>query len=103
MFQLAFPQPAMLSGADMQKILVAIRAGANKSVLQQLAEDIRIKMNPHPGNQKTENVPRLNGEEVPGMQHKYKETVLYFPSEASALGGKERRQTRRKKESNPFN
>ena len=83
MFQLAFPQPAMLSRNDMQKIQVAIRAGTLKSILQRLAEDIRNKMNPHPANQKTENVPRLNGEELPGMQHKYRETVLYFPSEVS--------------------
>ncbi|GAB7355315.1 hypothetical protein MBLNU459_g5848t2 [Dothideomycetes sp. NU459] len=38
-------------------------------------------MNPHPANQKTENVPRLDGKELPGMQHKYRETVLFFPSE----------------------
>ncbi|KAK5994356.1 putative L-lysine 2,3-aminomutase [Cladobotryum mycophilum] len=81
MFQLAFPQPAMLSQNDMQKIQVAIQAGTLKSMLQRLAEDIRNKMNPHPANQKTENVPRMNGEEIAGMQHKYRETVLYFPSE----------------------
>ncbi|GAB1312747.1 Lysine 2,3-aminomutase [Madurella fahalii] len=81
MFQLAFPQPAMLHRPDLQNIMQASRIGIPKAELQRLAEQIREKMNPHPANQKTENVPRLHGEELPGMQHKYRETVLFFPSE----------------------
>lgn len=83
MFQLAFPQPAMLASQDMQKISHAVRNGTPRAGLQQLADETRKKMNPHPANQKTENVPRLNGQEMPGMQHKYRETVLFFPSEVS--------------------
>ncbi len=37
-------------------------------------------MNPHPAGQMTHNVPMLNGEPLDGLQHKYKETVLFFPS-----------------------
>ncbi|KAI1733757.1 hypothetical protein F4680DRAFT_462861 [Xylaria scruposa] len=81
MFQLAFPQPAMLSQSDLGKIKSSVRMGQPKPVIQQLAEEIRRVMNPHPANQKTENVPRLNGVEIPGMQHKYRETVLFFPAE----------------------
>ncbi|KAH8647688.1 hypothetical protein BX600DRAFT_389394 [Xylariales sp. PMI_506] len=81
MFQLAFPQPAMLAQTDLQKIMMAIQIGSSKTALQGLAENIRTRMNPHPANQKTENVPRMDGKEIPGMQHKYRETVLYFPSE----------------------
>ncbi|KAI8953186.1 hypothetical protein F4801DRAFT_588371 [Xylaria longipes] len=81
MFQLAFPQPAMLAPCDLQKIKSSMRMGQPKPVIQQLAEEVRRAMNPHPANQKTENVPRLNGVEIPGLQHKYRETVLFFPSE----------------------
>ena len=45
-------------------------------------EKIRNKMNPHPAGQKALNVPRVNGEDIPGMQHKYRETALFFPTEA---------------------
>lgn len=38
-------------------------------------------MNPHPAGQKEENVPSLDGVPVQGLQHKYRETVLFFPSE----------------------
>lgn len=85
MFQLAFPQPAMLTSTDLQKMLVAVQNELPKTDLQQLAEQIRKKMNPHPANQRTENVPRLRGKEMAGMQHKYRETVLFFPSEVGDL------------------
>ncbi|KUJ21670.1 uncharacterized protein LY89DRAFT_694197 [Mollisia scopiformis] len=81
MFQLAIPQPAMLGPTDLQKMMAALQKELPKTDLQQIAEEIRKKLNPHPANQKTENVPRLRGEEMPGMQHKYRETVLFFPSE----------------------
>ncbi|KAL2168850.1 hypothetical protein VTG60DRAFT_6752 [Thermothelomyces hinnuleus] len=81
MFQLAFPQPAMLHRPDLERIMEAMRARMSRAGLQQLAEEIRRGMNPHPANRKAENVPRLRGAEVPGMQHKYRETVLFFPSE----------------------
>jgi KamA family protein len=37
-------------------------------------------MNPHPAGQLDLNVPRLDGRPLPGMQHKYRETVLCFPA-----------------------
>jgi L-lysine 2,3-aminomutase len=43
---------------------------------------IRHELNPHPAGQRELNVPRLpNGEEVTGIQHKYRETLLFFPSQ----------------------
>ena len=85
MFQLSFPQPAMLTSTDLEKIQLAVQSKLPKTDLQQVAEEIRRKMNPHPANQRTENVPRLRGQEMPGMQHKYRETVLFFPSEVGNL------------------
>ena len=83
MFQLAFPQPSMLNQGDLDRIQSAAKAGVSKAGIQHLVEPIRQKLNPHPANQKTENVPRIDGEEIPGMQHKYRETALFFPSEVS--------------------
>ena len=40
---------------------------------------IRKELNPHPAGQVEHNVPEINGEKLMGMQHKYKETVLFFP------------------------
>ncbi|KAI9877109.1 MAG: hypothetical protein M1830_004760 [Pleopsidium flavum] len=81
MFQLAFPQPAMLQSSDLERMCDATRAGVPRVHLQNMAESIRKKMNPHPASQKQENVPKLDGVDMPGMQHKYRETVLFFPSE----------------------
>jgi KamA family protein len=39
-----------------------------------------MRMNPHPAGQMTHNVPRVNDAPLKGLQHKYKETVLFFPS-----------------------
>jgi KamA family protein len=36
-------------------------------------------MNPHPAGQMELNVPTVGGEKLPGCQHKYRETVLFFP------------------------
>lgn len=38
-----------------------------------------MQLNPHPGDQLQANVPQLDDEPVPGLQHKYRETVLVFP------------------------
>lgn len=81
MFQLTFPQPEMLHKEDLDVMSRATREGLPKSELQRLADGIRGKLNPHPAHQKEENVPKENGNDLPGMQHKYRETVLFFPSE----------------------
>ncbi|KAI9700671.1 MAG: hypothetical protein M1836_002040 [Candelina mexicana] len=81
MFQLAFPQPAMLHEQDLGLMSNATQAGVSKVELQNLAEAIRKKLNPHPSHQKQENVPKVENEDMPGIQHKYRETVLFFPSE----------------------
>ena len=39
-----------------------------------------MALNPHPAGQMTHNVPLHNEEPLPGVQHKYLETVLFFPS-----------------------
>jgi KamA family protein len=40
-----------------------------------------MRLNPHPAGQLSLNVPRVDGRALPGMQHKYRETVLFFPTQ----------------------
>lgn len=78
-FQLTFPQPGMLEPADLAKVTSLVRAGASTQQIRPVADGIRLKLNPHPAGQLEHNVPRLDGTPLPGLQHKYKETVLFFP------------------------
>jgi len=41
---------------------------------------IQNGMNAHPGGQMTMNVPWMDGKRMDGMQHKYTETLLFFPN-----------------------
>lgn len=82
MFQLSFPQPDMLAAADLAAMKQLIAADAPAAEQQELARKIQAKLNPHPAGQMEVNVPRLDdGTPLPGMQHKYRETVLFFPSQ----------------------
>ena len=78
-YQLTFPQRGMLSDDDYTTIATLIHRGA-KAELRAAADAIRLRHNPHPAGQMTYNVPRLDGKPLPGLQHKYAETVLFFPS-----------------------
>ena len=50
--------------------------------MKALAQEIRAELNPHPAGQLELNLPRdEQGEVIPGLQHKYRETVLFFPSQ----------------------
>ncbi len=80
-FQLTFPQPEMLAPDDFKLIADLLRSNADKEKLKSAANKIRNKLNPHPAGQSSLNVPVLNNKDLPGMQHKYRETVLFFPSQ----------------------
>ncbi|MEV6108104.1 lysine 2,3-aminomutase [Streptomyces sp. NPDC051940] len=81
MFQLVFPQRGMLVESD-ERALAALSADpGTKAGLRTQVARIRGRLNPHPSGQKELNVPVQDGRELPGMQHKYHETVLYFPSQ----------------------
>jgi KamA family protein len=81
MFQLTFPQEGMLADADMARMVDLPRAEAPAAEVKQAARAIQMGLNPHPAGQMELNVPELGGEAVPGLQHKYRETVLVFPSQ----------------------
>lgn len=81
MFKLTFPQKEMLLDDDYNKMKSVIDSGADKQAIKNAANEIRLKLNPHPAGQLEYNVPTINGEKLFGMQHKYRETVLFFPSQ----------------------
>lgn len=78
-FQLTFPQKEMLSSSHYQLMNEALQNGFSKSECKIVANKIRYELNPHPSNQ-VKNVPKMDGIPLRGMQHKYNETVLFFPS-----------------------
>lgn len=79
-FQLTFPQKGMLSEGNYETIARLVRAGASHDEIERAAERIRFQLNPHPAGQMTHNVPKHHGVAVRGVQHKYRETCLFFPS-----------------------
>ena len=81
MFQLTFPQPGMLDPADFDTIADLLRKGAARAEVKAAADAVRLRLNPHPAEQQQLNVPVVAGQGMPGMQHKYRETVLFFPSQ----------------------
>jgi len=80
-YQLTFPQAGMLERRDFMRMQNLVAGGASEEVIRKEAHRIRINMNPHPAGQMDLNVPEIEGERLPGAQHKYRETVLFFPSQ----------------------
>ena len=80
MFQLTFIQKDMLSKEQFDWMADVLRKNSSNHEIKQTAEEIRLELNPHPAGQMTLNVPEMNDEQVPGVQHKYRETCLIFPS-----------------------
>ncbi len=79
-FHLTFPQKGMLPPEEFDKMAEALKSGKKRMELKAIANEIREKLNPHPAHQMQMNVPELNGEVLPGVQHKYRETALFFPT-----------------------
>jgi KamA family protein len=79
-YQLTFPQPEMLDESDFFTMLRLESDGAPTAAVKAAARDIQQRLNPHPAGQLDLNVPVENGQPVRGVQHKYRETVLFFPA-----------------------
>jgi KamA family protein len=80
LYQLTFPQPEMLRLPDYARMLSLVRREASSDELKAAARQIQFKLNPHPAGQLELNVPKVGNQPVPGLQHKYRETVLFFPA-----------------------
>ncbi|MBL7075779.1 lysine 2,3-aminomutase [candidate division KSB1 bacterium] len=80
-FTLTFPQREMLTPPHFEKMAAVLRNSSSKHKIKEMANKIRWELNPHPAGQMEHNIPTLKGETLEGVQHKYKETVLFFPSQ----------------------
>jgi len=82
-FHLTFPQKEMLSQKHFREMDNALKGSYSKFELNAVINKIRYELNPHPAGQK-DNIPALGDYKLSGIQHKYKETVLFFPSHSQS-------------------
>jgi KamA family protein len=80
-YRLVFPQSDMLPGADVRAIADLLAASAPEGEIRAAAHAVRMRLNPHPAEQLELNIPAIADEPLPGVQHKYPETVLVFPKQ----------------------
>jgi KamA family protein len=80
-YRLVFPQADMLPDTDVRDIGGLLARGAPEAELRAAAHAVRARLNPHPAGQLAFNIPELADEPLPGVQHKYPETVLVFPKQ----------------------
>ena len=79
-FTLCFPRKEMLQTHHFEQVERLMDAGANMDKLKKTVDIIRKELNPHPSGQHL-NVPQMDDIKLNGIQHKYKTTVLFFPSQ----------------------
>lgn len=79
-YTLNFPRKEMLEDAYYNEMAALLKREASRNEIQAAANDIRLKLNPHPAGQMM-NIPEIDGVKLPGAQHKYRETMLFFPSQ----------------------
>jgi KamA family protein len=80
-YRLVFPQADMLPAEDIGPIAGMLARGAPEREIQAAARAVRMRLNPHPAGQLALNIPAMSDEPLPGVQHKYPETVLVFPKQ----------------------
>jgi KamA family protein len=80
-YRLVFPQADMLPPEDLAPIGAMLASGASDHDIQAAAHAVRMRLNPHPAGQLALNTPALEDEPLPGVQHKYPETILIFPKQ----------------------
>ncbi len=81
LYQLVFPQRGMLADEDFGRVADLMVREAPRPEIERAVADIRAKLNPHPAGQREFNIPSEEDEVFEGLQHKYRETVLFFPSQ----------------------
>jgi len=74
-FRMVFPQPEMLEPSDLRQL----ESASSQQEVRASVHRIHQELNPHPAGQLDLNVALLDGRPLPGIQHKYRETVLFFP------------------------
>jgi len=79
-FTLNFPRRGMLEKRHYAAVERLLDEGADKEIVEEKIKQIRLSLNPNPAGQE-HNVPYLGEIKLRGVQHKYPETVLFFPSQ----------------------
>jgi L-lysine 2,3-aminomutase len=79
-FTLNFPRREMLEKRHYGAVEKLVDGGENEGVIARTVQQIRLSLNPNPAGQE-QNVPSLGEIRLKGIQHKYPETVLFFPSQ----------------------
>jgi KamA family protein len=79
-FILSFPQKDMLKVKHYEQMAELIKKQADIREIKKTANKIRMSLNPNPDGQMEHNVPTLGNKKLKGIQHKYNETALFFPS-----------------------
>lgn len=80
-FKLTFPVREMLSDEHFKSIEQALDSNMESNQFKSLCNKISLELNPHPAGQLEMNIPVLDGRKIEGIQHKYSETVLFFPAQ----------------------
>lgn len=78
---LTFPQRDMLKPEHFDHVANLLKSGIGRAELKTEVNKIRMQLNPHPAGQMKDNVPEVEGVKLTGVQHKYRETMLFFPSQ----------------------
>ncbi|MBB4034446.1 KamA family protein [Dysgonomonas hofstadii] len=79
-FTLNFPRRGMLEKRHYAAVEKLLDENADKRIVDEKIRQIRLSLNPNPAGQE-HNVPYLGEVRLRGVQHKYPETVLFFPSQ----------------------
>ena len=79
-FTLCFPRKEMLQKEHFEQVELLIAGGKTEAQIREAVKDIRRTLNPNPSGQHL-NVPSIGDIKLNGMQHKYRQTVLFFPSQ----------------------
>ncbi|MDP6520978.1 MAG: lysine 2,3-aminomutase [Planctomycetota bacterium] len=80
-YRITFPQREMLDTAAFDELAGLLQREAPAELVAARVKEIRSGLNPHPADQQDLNIPTWNSERLEGIQHKYRETVLFFPSQ----------------------
>ena len=81
MYILNFPQKEMLKPSQFNALSGMMEKHISKTDLAKYIHELHLNLNPHPAGQLEHNIPTLKGEKLSGIQHKYRETLLFFPSQ----------------------
>jgi KamA family protein len=79
MYIMNFPVKQMMRNSYFEIIAELLKKNASKDIIRAFTTGIWNELNPHPAGQMSLNVPVMDGEKLTGLQHKYRETVLFFP------------------------